>query len=145
MTNKNFKDLISGETSKVHEHIAFLKANKTWLKKSMRIAVAISKSLKDKNITQVTLATKLNVTPQYVNKILKGHENLTLETITKIEEILNLQLVSVETYTTQIVTPILQSIYVAYKPKYTAIATRNKAEPRESFEPAHNNEDAYAA
>ena len=75
MTKKNFKDLISDEPSKVHERIAFLKANRAWLKISMRIVVTILKYLRERKITQVEFATKLNVTPQYVNKI---HRNVPL-------------------------------------------------------------------
>jgi transcriptional regulator with XRE-family HTH domain len=95
MTKKNFKDLIDKEPSKVHEHMDFIKTNKAWLKKSMCIAVGILKVIREKNISQNTLANNLNVSPQYVNKILKGSENLTLETITKIEEILDVQLISI--------------------------------------------------
>lgn len=95
MTKKNFKDLIDKEPSKVHEHMDFIKTNKAWLKKSMLIAVGILKVLREKNISQITLSNNLNVSPQYVNKILKGSENLTLETITKIEEILDVQLISI--------------------------------------------------
>lgn len=37
----------------------------------------------------------MDVTPQYVNKIVKGKENLSLETIWKIEEALGINLISV--------------------------------------------------
>jgi DNA-binding MarR family transcriptional regulator len=80
MKTKEFKDLISNETSKVHELIAFRKSNKAWLKKSMLIAIAVLKVLREQKISQVELAEAMKVTPQYVNKILKGNENLTLET-----------------------------------------------------------------
>jgi transcriptional regulator with XRE-family HTH domain len=113
MIKKNFKDITDEEPSKVHEHISFLKANKAWVKKSMQIAVGVLKVLREKNISQNTLAEKLNVSPQYVNKILKGNENLTLETITKIEEILNIQLINIITVhcQTEVIVPQYLKVY----------------------------------
>lgn len=51
--------------------------------------------LDEKNITQVELANRLSVSRQHVSKIVKGQENLTLETIVKIEEVLEVTLISV--------------------------------------------------
>jgi len=36
----------------------------------------------------------MNCSPQYISKLLKGSENLTLETIAKLEEVLELDLVA---------------------------------------------------
>ena len=44
---------------------------------------------------QPTLAEEMGVTPQYISKVVKGKENLTLETIAKIEEVLGIKLVEV--------------------------------------------------
>lgn len=95
MEKKKFSDLVSTEKSKVHELIAFRKANKEWLRKSMAIAVSVLKQMREKKITQVELARQMGVSPQYVNKMLKGGENLTLETITKLEAILQVSLITV--------------------------------------------------
>jgi len=65
--------------------------NKEWLEKSAKIALKILRALKNFSMTQKELAEKLSVTPQKVNKIVKGHENLTLETICKIEKELNIE------------------------------------------------------
>jgi transcriptional regulator with XRE-family HTH domain len=43
-------------------------------------------------LTQKTLAERMGCSQQYVSKILKGQENLSLETISKIEEALSLEL-----------------------------------------------------
>lgn len=59
-----------------------------WLKTSLAIAIKINKVLKEKQIAQKQLAEMLNVSPQHVNKIIKGRENLTLETIFKLERVL---------------------------------------------------------
>lgn len=95
---KQFKDLISNEPSKIHEIMAFRKANKAWLSKSMRIAVTVLSALRDKKISQNELAEKMGVSPQYVSKILKGQENLTLQNISKIEEILGITLMALQPY-----------------------------------------------
>jgi len=101
MAKKEFKELVSAQQSKVHEKIAWRKANKEWLKKSSLIAINILKVIRERNISQLDFAAQLEVTPQYVNKMLKGSENLTLETITKIERVLNISLMHIEQYQTQ--------------------------------------------
>lgn len=69
------------------------KENKEWLDLSFRIAVKILSSMKTKGITQKKLAEIIGCSPQYVNKLLKGSENLQLETIVKIEKALGIQLI----------------------------------------------------
>jgi transcriptional regulator with XRE-family HTH domain len=73
----------------------FRKANKAWLIKSARIAVKILLALREKQMTQVQLAEKMAVSPQQINKILKGRENLTLETTSRLEEALGIELITV--------------------------------------------------
>lgn len=48
-------------------------------------------------ITQKQLAEKMNCSQQYISKILKGKENLSLETLTKIEKALDIQILTPET------------------------------------------------
>jgi len=45
-------------------------------------------------MTQKKLAELMNVSPQQISKILKGQENLTLETISKLSETLGVDLIS---------------------------------------------------
>lgn len=70
-------------------------ANEDWLDISFAIAVKILRTLRERNMTQKDLAERLGLTPQYVNKIVKGQENLTLETICKIENALDINLIRV--------------------------------------------------
>lgn len=72
----------------------FRKANKEWLRKSAKIALAIRRELRLKGMTQQDLAVKMGLSPQYVGRILKGQENLTLETISKLEAAIGISLVS---------------------------------------------------
>lgn len=73
----------------------YRQANNVWLRKSALIALRILRVLRDKGITQKDFAALLGVTPQYVSKILKGQENLSLETICRIEAVLEIALVEV--------------------------------------------------
>lgn len=66
--------------------------DRLWLKKSKAIAFLVLDALKAKQMKQVHLAEMLGVTPQQVNKIVKGQENLTLETISNLEEALGIHL-----------------------------------------------------
>lgn len=63
-----------------------------WMKYSMQIALKVRSKMKADGITQCALATKLGCTQQYVSLILKGKENLTLETIAKLESALQIDL-----------------------------------------------------
>ncbi|MBL6446768.1 helix-turn-helix transcriptional regulator [Fulvivirga sp. 29W222] len=87
--------LVEGVDSKWREDNAYRKANRAWLRKSAKIAIKIGRALRDKGLSQKNLAELLEVSPQQVNKILKGRENLKLETITKIESALGIELISV--------------------------------------------------
>ena len=66
--------------------------NEDWLKHSQGIAIRILRTLREKKVSQKELADKIGVSPQQVNKIVKGRENLTLETIAKLEAALGIVL-----------------------------------------------------
>lgn len=57
------------------------------------IALRVLNRLEDLGMSQKELANKMNCSPQYVSKLLKGSENLTLETISKLEKSLGIDLV----------------------------------------------------
>lgn len=71
------------------------KANRTWLKMSQDIALAIHYYLRKSGNTQKDLADKLGVSTAYVTKLMKGNENLTVETICKLQDALGEELVTV--------------------------------------------------
>lgn len=48
-------------------------------------------------ISQKQLAERMNCSQQYISKTLKGKENLSLETLTKIENALDIQILTPET------------------------------------------------
>jgi ribosome-binding protein aMBF1 (putative translation factor) len=69
--------------------------NEVWLDRSFKIALNVLRSLRDQNMSQKELAEKMGVTPQHINKIVKGQENLSLETISKLETALGIELISI--------------------------------------------------
>lgn len=74
------------------ERADYKKENRAWLRKSANIALEILEALGKKGMNQSELAEKLGVSRQQVSKILNGQENLTLETISKLELALGLKL-----------------------------------------------------
>ena len=60
------------------------------LKESQRIALKVLLKLDELGWTQKDLATKMSVSPQQVNKIVSGKENLTIETQIQLQNILDI-------------------------------------------------------
>ena len=69
--------------------------NKKWLSYSSNIALRVLAALEEsEQMTQKALAETIGVSPQYINKVLKGQENLSLQTIAKLSEALNIELIT---------------------------------------------------
>ena len=77
------------------EDAKWRQANADWLDLSAAIAIKILRYLREHKITQKELADRLGFSPQYMSKIVKGSENLTLETICKIQKALGITLIEV--------------------------------------------------
>ena len=63
---------------------------------SQMIANIMSARMKELGMTQKMLAEKMNCTQQYISKILKGRENLSLEAICKIENVLDIHFLQMD-------------------------------------------------
>ena len=87
------KDHQSSTPSRWKEDFEWRKANWGWLRYSQYIAIRMMSRMDELHMTQVVLAEKMGCSQQYVSKILKGNENLSLESIWKIESILDIDLV----------------------------------------------------
>jgi ribosome-binding protein aMBF1 (putative translation factor) len=85
--------LSTGNASCWKEKARYRKDNRDWLNKSAAIAVSVLSTLRSRGLTQKDLAERMGVSPQQVNKIVKGQENLTLETISKLESILGIDII----------------------------------------------------
>ena len=75
------------------EKAMWRKENRHWLRYSGRIAMKVLNRLDELGMTQKELSDRMGCSSQYVSKILKGYENLTLETISKLENALELDIV----------------------------------------------------
>ena len=52
--------------------------------------------MEELGMSQKQLAEKMNCSPQYISKVLRGRENLSLETLTKIENALKISIIKGE-------------------------------------------------
>ncbi len=65
--------------------------NSGWLLLSQRVSIAIFQYMHANNLTRNELAAKLDVTPQYVSKLLSGKNNFTFEKICELKEKLQIE------------------------------------------------------
>ena len=83
----------SSETpSRGREKGEWRNANKYWLRYSQRIAMMMLDKMEELGLTQKSLAERMGCSQQYVSRVLKETENLSIETISKIESDLELEI-----------------------------------------------------
>ena len=75
------------------EEAEWRRDNWSWLRHSQRIAAKVLLQMKQQGLTQKVLAERMGCTQQYVSKILKGKENLSLDILTKLENALSINLI----------------------------------------------------
>jgi len=90
------------------------KETRTWVKTqnksrkarraSQKIALHIRKRLEELNWRQNDLAEKMEVKPQQVNKWVSGKENFRLDTIIRLSEILEVDLISIKPFRKEVET-----------------------------------------
>lgn len=75
--------------------------NEDWLDVSFSIALKVASTLSSNRKSgtfpknQIELAEAMGCSPQYINKLLRGQENLQIETICKVQNILDIKLIEV--------------------------------------------------
>lgn len=77
------------------EKIRYAK-KKGWLQYSRKIAIKVAVAMKQQGLSRQDVADRMGCTPQYISKLLKGTENLSLETICKLEDALNISILQYE-------------------------------------------------
>lgn len=96
MTNKEkFLKLVSSEATETLAKAQERTKNRAFIRHSQEIAMAILDRLDQINWTQKQLADAMGVTPQQVNKWVRGSENFTLETLANLEHALQFSLITV--------------------------------------------------
>ena len=100
-TIKKLEAYQSDSPSHWREEAEYRRENKSWMRYSQRIAMAILNKMEQSHLTQKALAERMGCSQQYVSKILKGRENLSIETLAKIENALSIQLLSTKIVRTE--------------------------------------------
>lgn len=72
----------------------FRRENREWIRMSQDIALSVHYYLRKSGMSQKDLAERMSVSAAYVGKLLKGTENLTLETICKLQNAIGEELLS---------------------------------------------------
>lgn len=92
---RNLNKHKSSIPSKWKEEAKKRRENKRWLSYSQEIAMFLHDKMEELGLTQIALAERMNCTQQYVSRILKGKENLSLETITRLEDAIGIKFVTI--------------------------------------------------
>ena len=77
--------------SRWREEAEWRRANRAWLRRSQMVAIKILGKMEEMNWTQQKVADLLGCSQQYVSRIVKGSENLSLEMLSKIEDVLGVE------------------------------------------------------
>jgi transcriptional regulator with XRE-family HTH domain len=123
--NQKLADFAAKKPSHWLKNAQHRNKNKKWREYSFQIAIKVLAAIDaTPGMTQKQLAELIGVSPQFISKILKGQENLTLETISKIETALGIAILSfaepeiehVVTYNPVIFIPVSNQnkMYVSY-------------------------------
>lgn len=117
MSNKEkFKALVSQEETNAVEELKARIARRSYTKYSKKIALSILIRLDELRWKQKDLAEKMEVSPQQVNKWVKGNENFTLDTLAKLSQILGVELINVVVKST---TSKSEEVKVTYSDDYS--------------------------
>lgn len=82
----------SSTPSRWRQNAEWRMANRAWLRYSQRISMMMLDRMEELGLTQTSLATKMGCSQQYISRVLKGTENLSIETISKIESALEMEI-----------------------------------------------------
>ncbi len=82
----------SATASKWRKNAEWRNVNKTWLRYSQHIAMMMLDKMEELGLTQKSVAERMGCSQQYISRVLKGTENLSIETISKIEYALGLEI-----------------------------------------------------
>lgn len=86
--------IVEKKSSTWKQDAEWRRENRSWLKKSANIAMCVLDRMEELSWSQKKLAEELGTTPQYVSKLCKGQENLTLKNIDALERILGIDLMT---------------------------------------------------
>lgn len=91
---EKFLDLVSKKKTDSSKKNKERIAKRAMLRESRNIAFKVLERLDELGWKQNKLAEVMEVSPPYVNKLVKGKENFTLETLVKLQQILNIPILA---------------------------------------------------
>ena len=80
--------------SRWREEAEWRRANRSWLRRSQTVAMKMLDKMEKMKWTQQKVAEMLGCSQQYVSKIVKGSENLSLEMLSRIEDTMDIEVFS---------------------------------------------------
>lgn len=123
MSNKEkFIALVSPETTNTVAKNRDRIKNRAMLRESQNIALKVLDKLEEIRWSQRKLAKEMGVTPQQITKIVKGQENLTLETQIKLQSILKIPILA--SYYENIEEKSVSEVAITATERYIAPKTR---------------------
>ncbi len=94
-TNRErFLELVSKEPNNTAKRNKERIIQRAMLRESRKIAFKVLERLDELGWTQKKLAEAMEVSPQYVSKMVKGKENFTLETLVKLQQVLDIPILA---------------------------------------------------
>ena len=95
MTNKaKFLTLATGDDTNIGKKLQDRRHNREQLRESQQIALKVLLKLNELGWSQKKLAQKMQVSPQQISKLVRGNENLTLETQIRLQKILKIPILA---------------------------------------------------
>lgn len=110
-------EMANPRSERAKDKARFRKENREWLRMSQDIALAVHYYLRNNGMSQKELAEKMGVSPAYIGKLLKGRENLTLETICKLQSSIGSTLIS-------IAQPYVSKTVIEFRPQYVEFSEK---------------------
>lgn len=77
--------------SRWREEAEWRRANQAWLRRSQTVAMKMLDRMEEMHWTQQQVAGMLGCSQQYVSRMVKGSENLSLEMLSKIEDVMGVK------------------------------------------------------
>lgn len=96
--NKSIEFLKANESaipSKFEEKAQWRRENRQWLLWSRHISVSLIAYMEKNKLNRVGLAERLDVTPQYVSKLLSGSVNFSFKSVAELETKLGVQFLDI--------------------------------------------------
>lgn len=140
---KKIAEIAEKDRSKWIEKARYRRENRNWLRKSQRIAVRVLSALREKGMNQTELAEKLDVSKQQVSKIVKGKENLTLKTITELENVLGIVLLEIPETEMKMEVEASHSWPGAFEPKTEKSVTKRVKWPKSGRQKWGQSDNIY--